>query len=261
MEKKGSTLKHKSNVRRSEDGEVEIHREAPTSSIPPPVIQRRLYVDDKTYHVKSLYSSKTEACVYFPRLPRVWIPNGLIIVPTLQETGVKGTFDIEVFSTDSITITQLPNTSSFSIAGEWVEGMCGGSHITPNWKKNPKYILTLPSDTPQALALPTPFQIKLSRNGTSWKNLTRADAVGCMIGFYIFVQTGSGELIPYYETSFVPSIEVQTEPEFCLQPLQHSESYVIMPTTFAENKHGSFVLSFVADAEYVVTKEKPVVHK
>lgn len=257
VEKKGSTLKYKSNVRRTEDGDVEIVKEAPVSSIPPPVVQRRLYVDEKTYHVQSSYSSKTEAVIYLPRVPRVWLPNGLIIVPSLQEPGVKGMFDIEVFSSDAVTLTMLPSTVSHSIAGEWVDGHCGGSHISPNWKKNPKYLLTIPPpETDAALALPTPFQIKLSRNGTTWKKLVRTDAVGCMIGFYIFVLNSAGDMVPYYETTFAPSIEISTEPDFSLQPLQLGDSYVIMPTTFQENKLGSFILSFIADCEYTVLKEK-----
>jgi hypothetical protein len=262
MEKKGSTLKHKSNVRRTADGDVEIHKEELVSSIPAPVIQRRLYVDEKTYRVQSSYSSKTEAVIYLPRVPRVWLPNGLILVPNLRETGVKGLFDIEVYSSDAVTLTQLPDTVSHSIAGEWVEGHSGGSHISPNWKKNPKYVLTLPEpETSSDLALPSPFQVKLSRNGSTWKKLARADAVGCMIGFYIFVQNAAGELSPYYETTFAPSIEVATDLDFSLQPLQRGQAYVIMPTTFAENKYGSFILSFIADCEYSVVKEKISVHK
>jgi hypothetical protein len=261
MQKKETTLKKNRNVRVSSDGQGEIQREAPTSSIPPPVIQRRLYVDDKTYNVQTTYSSKTDSCVYFPCLPRVWIPNGLILVPSLQEYGVKGTFDIEIYSSDAVTVTPLPASVLHSVSGEWVEGTNGGSHINPNWKKNPKYILSLPnSGATAALSLPTPFQIKLSRNGTSWKRLTQTDAVGCMIGFYIFVQTSSGELIPYFETTFVPSIEVTTEPDFSLQPLQDNEAYVIMPTTYLEGKNGPFVLSFTADCEFSVAKEKNI-HK
>ena len=181
-------------------------------------------------------------------------------MPSLHEAGVKGIYDIEVCSTDKVTIQQLPSTVSHSIAGECVEGHCGGSHISPNWEKNPKYLLTLrQSETPD-LALPTPFQIKLSRNGTSWEKLLRADSVGCMIGFCIFILHASGEMTPFYETTFAPSIEVCAEPEFSLQPLQALESYVVMPTAFAENKQGSFILSFIADCEYTVLKEK-VVHK
>ena len=39
-----------------------------------------------------------EACVFYPKLPRSWIPDGLILVPCLSEKGVKGAFELDVYA-------------------------------------------------------------------------------------------------------------------------------------------------------------------
>lgn len=252
MATKESSLKP-SRVRQTKDGDI-IHREAPVSSKPPAVIQRQLFIDTGSFSAQTTFHSKTDATLYFPRIPRVWIPNGLIVVPSLQEPGVKGLYDLEIFTNSAITVTPLPDSVSRSVSGEWGEGVCGGSHINPSWKKNPRFILTIPA-TPQTTAGPTPFQIKLSRNVAAWKSLTRTDAVGCMLGFYIFVQS-NGELVPFFETTFVPSSEVSTDGDFALTPLPDNEYYVIMPATYMENKHGAFVLTVAATCDFSLSKEK-----
>jgi hypothetical protein len=214
-------------------------------------IMRCLYVDKVAYHVSTTYSSKAEACICYAKLPRVWMPNGLIIVPTLDEVGVRGQYELEVFSSEAVTLTQLPDNVTRTVAGEWNEGHSGGSQLNPLWKKNPRFVISF--NTP--ITYPTPFQIKLSRNGSTWKPLLKADPVGCMIGFYVFVQE-YGELHTYYETPFLPWIEVSTEADFALQPLAENQSYVIMPVTYMENKHGAFILSVTSECDFSFGREK-----
>jgi hypothetical protein len=67
---------------------------------------------------------------------------------------------------------------------------------------------------------------------------------------------GAGELIQVYESTFVPDDDVSTEDDFMLEQIASDEEYVIMPTTFADGKVGSFVISISSDAEFSFTAEK-----
>ncbi|CAM9840187.1 unnamed protein product, partial [Sphacelaria rigidula] len=58
-------------------------------------------------------------------------------VPTLSEKGVKGAYSLEVHSDQPVEVAELPETVSRTIAAEWNSQTAGGSHIHPDWKKNP----------------------------------------------------------------------------------------------------------------------------
>ena len=220
----------------------------------PKTILRKLSVDPNSYHLVTTYCSKTESCVFFPKIPRAWIPNGLMIIPCLNEKNVKGSFDLEVYASEQIYMNALPETYARSIAGDWVENACGGNHLNPlTWKKNPKF--TLKFHYPVHIEDSTRVRITLARVGTNWKSLARRDTVGCMIGFYIFVNHGT-EMRPFYESTFVPDGEVSTDMSFVMPQLEQGETFTIMPTTFGDGKIGSFVLSIMAECEFAITKDK-----
>jgi len=76
-----------------------------------------------------------------------------------------------------------------------------------------------------------------------------------MIGFYIFLNRG-GELHTVYETAFVPTEDVSVGEEFSLEPHGDDELYTIMPTTYADNRYGSFILSVATnDCDFMLSKE------
>lgn len=219
-----------------------------------------LSINPLYYWQATTFCSKTDACIYYPRVPRAWLPDGLLIIPCLSEKGARGTFDIEVTCSENFTLQQLPESRSKTVAGEWTEGLAGGSHICPSWKKNPRFqldIMTLPGNHHQ----PPNIRISLSRCGSVWRNLCRSDAVGCMIGFYIFSVSEGGETRQIYESTFVPAEEVCTESGFSLTSLSYDKSFIIMPTTFGEGKVGSFVLSVSADCDFTLAKENIATHK
>lgn len=212
------------------------------------------------YSQLSSFSHKSDAAIYYPKIPRSWMPEGLIIIPCLSEKGVRGTFDLEVFCSEEIKLTQLPDAYSRVIAGEWTEATAGGSHICHGtWKKNSKFNLKLRGRSISS----TRVTISVTRQGESWKHLCRTDTVGCMLGFYIFTHRpnpnapgGLGELHLFYESPFVPAFEVITDSSFTLPPLENEEEYCIMPTTFAEAKIGSYVLSVLAECEFTLAHVK-----
>jgi hypothetical protein len=211
-------------------------------------------VDPAAYHLATSFCSKTESCVFFPKVPRSWIPNGLLIVPCLGEKNVKGSFDLEIYASEKIYLNPLPETYSRTIAGDWVDNACGGSHLNPvTWKKNPKF--TLKFHYPVHTEEPAHVRLTLARVGTNWRSMSRRDTVGCMIGFYIFINHGT-ELRPFYESTFVPDNELSTETSFIMPQLGHGETYTIMPTTFGENKLGSFVISILSEYEFAISKDK-----
>lgn len=220
----------------------------------PKTILRKLTIDESSYHLASTFSSKMETCVYFPKLPRAWVPNGLLIVPSLSEKGVKGAFDLEVYCSERVYLNQLPETYSRTIAGEWTEQNSGGSHLShQTWKKNPKF--TLKFHYPVNTEDPCRVRITLARHGPLWRTMSKRDTVGCMIGFYIFINQG-GDLQPFFESTFVPDEDFSTEDDFTLPQLGHGQSYTIMPATFADGKCGAFVLSILSEFEFTITKDK-----
>ena len=255
------------------------------------VINKKITLNPLYFYSVTTFCNKIESCIYLPAIPYSWIPDGLIIVPCLSEKHMRGSFELEVYSNIEVTLTQLPDTKSKSIAGEWSDGLCGGSHLCPTTtKKNPKFeliIKQLPGNkiintTQQQLqqlqqqSQPPQSQqsnkcnirITLSKCGKIWKTLSRHDAVGCMIGFYIYyvVRTehgGAEQMRQIYESSFVPTDEISTSSDFTLDYLTGpNEAYVIMPTTMMEGKQGSFVLSVSADCDFTLSKEQtPSSHK
>jgi hypothetical protein len=102
---------------------------------------------------------------------------------------------------------------------------------------------------------PARMRVTLAKYGPHWKALSKKDAVGCMIGLYIFVQRGS-EQHQFYESTFVPDEELATDPTFSLPLLPSGETYTIMPATYGESKIGPFVLSVICEYEFHLTKEK-----
>jgi hypothetical protein len=66
--------------------------------------------------------------------------NGLLITPSLAKDGRVGTFTLEAHSEVPVLLEQLPEARAQTVAGEWVEGSTAvGSHLYPDWKRNPKY--------------------------------------------------------------------------------------------------------------------------
>ena len=214
-------------------------------------ILRRTSVPKDGFVVFTTGHPKTEACVYFPHLPRSWLSNGLIIVPSLSAVGAKGNFVVEVFSSETLDVTQIPEQFMKSVAGEFTPNLSGGSHVCENWKKNPRMILKLLSRDMQRI--PVKLRITISRHGDSWGPACRSDAVGNMIGFYVFkTENGAMELVQ--EVPLVPDKEVSTDPSFALEPLGDTEDYIVMPATFSEGKLGSFVVSVACDCEVSLTR-------
>jgi hypothetical protein len=220
-------------------------------------ILRKTNLDHHSYHLETSYSSKTDCCVYFPKVPRSWMPNGIMIIPSLSERGVRGTFDVEVYCSEAISLTQLPDTYSRSISSAWVEGLAGGSHLCPTtWKKNPKFQFSLKHSS-RDINAPCRVRITLSRaNDKHWRTVRKKDALASMIGFYIFISRDGGDMQQIFESTFVTCDELSTENGFMLAPLPGEEEYVIMPTTYGENQLGSFVLSIMSEHEFVFKREK-----
>jgi hypothetical protein len=245
------------------------------------VIEKKRTLNPLYFSQLTTFSNKIESCMYFPKLPHAWIPDGLIIVPCLSEKHARGSYEIEVYSNIQIEIKQLPETKSKSLAGEWIEGNCGGSHLTNSSKKNPKYELILRAATASnnqnnngrygpgggggggQSSSRCNVKITLTRTGSAWKQLCRHDAVGSMIGFYIYhvIRGEHGgapeQMRQIYESSFVPTDELTTNDDFSLDYLMNpNEAYLIMPTTFVEGKHGSFVLTVSSDCDFTLNKEQ-----
>ena len=214
-------------------------------------VMRKCTLLNDTFSVVTTYSTRNDACTYLAKVPRTWITKGFLIIPSLSDKGIRGSFELEVYCSEPFSLRMLQDSFARCMAGEWVEGAAGGSHLCPSWKKNPKFNLKLRSLND----VPVKVYLSLTRHGEQWKKMCRRDTVGCMIGFYIFVNR-SGELTNLFETPFVPTEEVCTPEEFTLEPLGEDEFYTIMPTTYSENHLGAFVLTVATtDCEFTLIKE------
>lgn len=226
---------------------------AKQSSMPVKTVLRTLHLDPAEFQMVTSFNGKNESCVFFPKIPRSWIPNGLIVVPCMSEKGARSPYELEIFSSERIQVSSLPEAYSRSMAGDWGENMAGGSHIYPGWKKNPRFLLRF--HNPVNTDAPARLRITLARHGPNWRPMAKKDTVGCMIGFYIFLAQGDAQT-QIYESTFVPDDEMATDPTFSLPQLAHGETYIIMPATFGENKFGSFVLSILSEYEFHLAKDK-----
>eukprot|EP00605_Chrysophyceae_sp_TOSAG23-4_P001308 GSChrysophyteH1.ASY1.ANO1.1422.1 assembled CDS len=239
-------------------GAVEENLNLSSSSESKTIMRKASLSSPVCYSVKSSFSHKSESVIYYPRLPRSWVGNGLIIIPSLSEKGVKGSYELEINCSEPVRVRQLPDAVARTIAGEWRDNECGGNHLGPSWKRNPKYALKFRNINKGNA--PARMRFTLFKHGEKWKSMSKKDTVGCMIGFYIFIldktDGGAGDLRLLYETAFVPDDNVSTGPDFTLEPLGDKEEYIIMPTTFHEDKKGAFVLSITSDYEFTCTKEK-----
>jgi len=228
----------------------------PTGSDSGKTVLRKVHLSPlpESYLLQTTFSSRTEASVYYPKLPRSWIPNGFIITPCLTEKGVKGSFDLEVYCSEKVSIKQLPDAYSRSVAGEWTESYCGGSHLNQTWKKNPRFALKFKASSKGSA--PVRIRITVAKHGPTWRAMSRKDTVGCMLGLYVFVNRGGESSIQVFEAPFSPDDELSTPADFTLEQLGADEEYIIMPTTFAEGKIGAFVITLMADTEFSFSKEK-----
>ena len=88
-------------------------------------VLRKTTLDNEIFYIETNAISKSESTIYFPRLPRSWMPNGLMLIPYLSEKNAKAHYEIEIHCNIAIKIIHLPESYSRSIAGEWKEHFAG----------------------------------------------------------------------------------------------------------------------------------------
>jgi hypothetical protein len=97
-----------STLRRNRDDQLAHDSMAASAVAAPKTILRKLVLDDAAYHVETTFTSKQETCIFYPKLPRSWIPNGLLIIPCVNDKGIKCPFDLEIYASEEISLAALP---------------------------------------------------------------------------------------------------------------------------------------------------------
>lgn len=244
---------------------------APSSVLPSTFPSPKLVVTPTEWCRLSSYTSPVVACLYLRKVPKEWLfaldaanaVGGLLIVPTMSEVGVPGSFELQVDSDFPLLVDELPRGTRAvqSLPGEWTETQSGGCHLHPKWRQNPSFDLEIQGT--QA----TKVRITLSRSEREWKAQCQRDPVGTMIGFYVFPK-GSGTFsgsehksVPldtlkvngraWSATDFVPLHTVTSPPDLVLSPASKS-GYVIIPTTHEPGKVGKFVLSVECTTDFTL---------
>ncbi|GAB9463652.1 hypothetical protein Gpo141_00001102 [Globisporangium polare] len=223
---------------------------------PPP----KLVVKPDEWCRMSDYSSPALGCLYLRKVPKEWLMEdhgGLLLVPSLGEAGAEGTFELQVDCDFPLVMDELPKFSTQSLPGEWTEANAAGCHLHSEWKKNPKLYLHLKG------VRPAKVKITLTRSELEWKAKCKRDAVGTMLGFYLFhgqqkIARDTTTVIvngrQWTETDFVPLHSVQSPPELVL-PSAFNEPFVIIPATYEPGKTGKFVVSVQCDVEFSLSHD------
>lgn len=179
-------------------------------------------------YITTSFTDKNEATIFFPYLPRTWLnTNGILIIPCMSEKNIRSDFELEVYSSELITLQALPENCTRTLISEWTEATAGGSKLFEStWKKNPKFSVRMTSralaEAQNSSRTEFMWRITLKKIGNTWDK-GKHDIVGNMIGIYIFHVNGTEQNL-IHQTDFVPGnsdAECVTEGLF-LPALQNS---------------------------------------
>ncbi|RLN32084.1 hypothetical protein BBO99_00009079 [Phytophthora kernoviae] len=263
-----------------DDGEPPAQTDAQSGVLPSNFPTPKFFVKPTEWCRLSSYSSPASACLYLRKIPKEWLlasdsqsavsssgGGGLLLVPTLGEPGIEGSFELQIDCDFPLLVDELPKGAGAvqSVPGEWTASQSGGCHLHPDWRQNPKFYLQMQG------VRPTKVRITLTRSELEWKSRCQRDSVGTMIGFYLF-RGGSGKFVrpgdsesgdsgsapnhivingrPWSETDFVPLHAVSSPPDLVLSAATKG-GYVIIPATYEPGRLGKFVLSVQCDGDPV----------
>lgn len=153
---------------------------------------------------------------------------------------------------------ELEENKNIVLSGKWdsadKDKPTGGCHLNDKeymedenkctWSSNPQFLLKLSTKGEM------PVRITLSRpeRDKQWKEQIGKDLVGCMIGFYVFLEGAqiSQETILNKDTlKFIPWNEISAE-----MMLDGSRGYIIMPCTYKPGMKGPFTLSVHTEVDF-----------
>ena len=218
-------------------------------------VDRKLSVAKTDWCCISEYSDRDTASALFPNMRTAWCEDGIIISPTLLSADLEGSFVLKVWSDYNVRMEELPQRFTRTVPGAWAETFGGGCHMNADWKRNPKFVLSLLAEEHTG---PANVTITLSRPEDRWARAVKLDTVGTMMGFYLMAGTRvtrdptgvNHEGKPWTGTAFMPIHEVSTPQHFTLQPLGEEEVYTIVPATFEPGQLGPFFVTVSADCEF-----------
>lgn len=171
----------------------------------------------------------------------------IVAVPSTVRPGIVGSFTLSCYSDGPVALRKLADERRSVMTGEWTEESAGGSHLNDSWARNPYFFL----DIPPPCAFKPLITVKLSltpitsdasrtslRPKSAWASRQRKDALGSMIGVYIF-KVPAGSRGPFklkdldnivVETKFVPADHVSLN----LELLPSADPFVIVPATYGK---------------------------
>jgi len=206
-------------------------------------LKRRMQVVSTDWVQETSFTAEDYACMFVTITPQ---QGPIVVVPSLSEESIPGTFQLSVFSDKRLAGAVLLDEAKNALqVGTWTADTAGGCHLysppfemqkAATWVKNPRYHLIVHSRTR--------VHITLGRIERSWRSQLAKDAVGCMLGLYVCHGEVSRENV-LSETTFVPGHEVSLEAT--LDACTADSPYLIVPCTYEPGKVGEFMLRITSD--------------
>ncbi len=78
---------------------------------------KRISLKNDTVKFISKFSTKNEATLYLANIPRCWMSKGIMIIPNMNEKNTRGSYELEVYSSEELRLKLVDEKNAKSLAG------------------------------------------------------------------------------------------------------------------------------------------------
>ena len=170
-------------------------------------------------------------------------------------------YELKVFSTRKIEITNLYNDNCCALVGEWNNLNAGGSHLDKdingkdddaylNWMSNPKFLLQFDS---KDWIVNLKFEVIISRSESIWKRRLSQSMINAMMSCYIFKferEKWKENCVNMNDIDFMPKNDVHI---FHSDARADPKGYILQPCTYGKGVYGPFTILVKCDKKFTLT--------
>ena len=100
--------------------------------------RRKLEVLPTAVCLSSDFSNAAVATVLLT-VPGDWLNDGLLVHPSMKLIGRDGDFTLTAYSSHRVQLRELAQGNTRTVTGSWGDKTAMGSHLHPDWKRNPAF--------------------------------------------------------------------------------------------------------------------------